>query len=289
MALVFEYNIDAYKISDDSLISINSNIIFKVDQRKINWKINKDYSKGKFLYKLLIKIFIRLIHIYFYLSPFNKSYKFGSNKNYPNFILSKKLNKSPIISKLINESKISNVVISGWGLRDWEMVLKHKNAITKSLRNGLGDFLNFADSKNNEYLIVHIRRTDFLEVNEFEHLNFEDKIWLKSIKNICSSKNIKKVVVFSDALIDNFFLSSLEAYGLNVVLPEIKNNNINFLKLFFSYVNKAKYILCNASSLILAIAFMSHDKIYLPSINKKFQKINLDSAHNSFPTFINWN
>ena len=80
--------------------------------------------------------------------------------------------KIQIISKLINESNKYNVVISGWGLRDWDMVLKHKNAIKNSLKDGLGEFLNFDDFQKNDYLLVHIRRTDFLEVNEFKEIKF---------------------------------------------------------------------------------------------------------------------
>ena len=50
-------------------------------------------------------------------------------------------------------------------------------------------------------------------------LNFEDEIWLKSIKKICSLKGIKKVVLFSDSLIDKFFISSLEnQMGLKVII-----------------------------------------------------------------------
>ncbi len=237
----------------------------------------------------MTKVFIRFIHFYFYISPCNKSYKFGSINNYPKFILADNIGEIPSISKLIYESNKYNVVISGWGLRDWDMVLKHKNAINKSLKAGLGEFLNFDDFQKNDYLLVHIRRTDFLQVDEFDKLNFEDKIWLNSIKKICSLKCIKKVVLFSDSLIDEFFISDLESSSLKVILPEIKNKNINFLKLFFSYVYKSKCILCNASSLILSIAFISHQKIYLPSSDKEFQEIFLDNAHNSFPTLINWN
>jgi hypothetical protein len=289
MALVFEHNISVYKICDNCLISVDGNIIFKLNEKEINWRISNNYLKGQYLYKLLIKVFIRFIHIYFYLSPFDKSYKFGSINNYPKFILADNLGAIPSISKLINESRKHNVVISGWGLRDWDMVLKHKKAINKSLKEGLGEFMNFDNSEIDDYLLVHIRRTDFLDVNEFKKLNFEDEIWLKSIKKICSLKGIKKVVLFSDALIDKFFISVLELNQLKVILPELRNKNVNFLKLFFSHVNKSKYILCNASSLILSIAFISHKKIYLPSRDNEFQEIFLDNAHNSFPTLINWN
>ncbi len=35
MALVFEHNISAYKISDNSLIAVDGNIIFKVKKKKL--------------------------------------------------------------------------------------------------------------------------------------------------------------------------------------------------------------------------------------------------------------
>ena len=47
--------------------------------------------------------------------------------------------------------------------------------------------------------------------------------------------------------------------------------------------------MCNSSSLVLSIAFLNHDKIYLPSKEKDYDQIILDEAHNIFPTALNWN
>ena len=63
------------------------------------------------------------------------------------------------------------------GLRDWVLVLKHKEA-NKKLISGFEELLvdNF---KLNEYLFVHIRRGDFLDVNEFKDLNYGDQVLIK--------------------------------------------------------------------------------------------------------------
>ena len=43
----------------------------------------------------------------------------------------------------------------------------------------------------NDYLFVHIRRSDFLEVDEFKELKFFDDVWLKSIIKVCNKRNLK--------------------------------------------------------------------------------------------------
>ena len=289
MALVFEYKINVMKINDNCLVSIDGNLIFKIDPKIIKWKVNKSPVKEKIFYKLFLKIFIRFIHLIFYFLPFSKSYKVGSNDNYPKFIFADNLKNNLSIKRLIKETKEYNVVLSGWGLRDWDMVLKHKNSISKVLQNGLNEFSDYDEIYCNDYLLVHIRRKDFLEVNEFKDLNFEDKIWIKSIKKLCCIKGINKVVLFSDSLIKKNLIYSLKKNSLSVMVPEIGNRNINFLKLFFSYTAKSKFILCNASSLTLSLAFLSHEKVYLPSIKEDFQEIYLNNAHNSYPALLNWN
>ena len=42
---------------------------------------------------------------------------------------------------MIKEAEISNVVISGWGLRDWELVNKNKKKIINHLTRGIKNFL----------------------------------------------------------------------------------------------------------------------------------------------------
>ena len=97
------------------------------------------------------------------------------------------------------------------------------------------------------------------------------------------------MVIFSDSLINNFLISSLKKNGLEVLIPEKSNLKINFFKLLFNYIYNGSYLICNASSLVLSIAFLSYEKIYLPSKEKEFSEVILDNAHNSFPTCINWN
>tara|TARA_Y100000589_G_scaffold330968_1_gene382425 strand:- start:4334 stop:5200 length:867 start_codon:yes stop_codon:yes gene_type:complete len=287
MALAFEYKIKVYKINDIFLSSKDTLIMFRLDEDNINWKINNSNLIKKFIYKLFLKILIPFIHFFCNVTPPNKSYKIGSKNNYPSLINGNYLKENSSVTRIIREAKNSNVAVCGWGLRDWKLVSKHKKTIIKNIKCACGEYLNIQEHKN-KYLFVHIRRSDFLEVEEFKDLNFSDDIWIKSILNICSFKSIKKVVIFSDELIKKFFILSLKTKGLEVIIPENENKNLNFNKIFFKYIYNASYILCNSSSLVLSIAFLSHESIYLPCRNKEFIEILLSDAHISHPTNINW-
>ncbi len=289
IAISLEYDIDVIKINDPYLIANDGSLMFKINENKSTWSLDNRPSNKKIFSKLFLKFFIRLIHIFFYLTPKFRSYKIGSKNNYPKLILAKNLGENFSLTKLKKESKKYNVVLSGWGLRDWDMVLKHKATINKKLIFGFKEFIYDDNFKLNDYLFVHIRRGDFLEDPYFKDLNYEDEVWIKSIKKLCNKKKISKVVIFSDFNINKFFLSSLESASLKVFLPEIYFGNANFLKLFFSYLHRGSFVLCNSSSLVLSIAFLNHDKIYLPSKEKDYDQILLDDAHNTFPTALNWN
>ena len=288
IAISLEADIDVIKINDSFLTSNDGSIMFKVYENKSNWALDFRPSNEKILNNLFLKIFIRLIHFFFYVSPNFRSYTIGSKNNYPKLIFAKHLGRNFSLIKLKKESRKYNVVLSGWGLRDWEMVLKHKETIRKKLISGFEELIK-NNSHLNNYLFVHIRRRDFLEVDEFKVLNYEDQVWIKSITKLCIEKKISKVVIFSDSIIDKFFISSLENNDIEVFLPEISSRNKNFLKLFFSYLYRGSYILCNASSLVLSIAFLKHEIIYLPSMEKDYVQILLDEAHNTYPTVLNWN
>ena len=73
------------------------------------------------------------------------------------------------------------------------MVQKHKETINKKLISGFEEFIEHDNSHFNNYLFVHIRRNDFLEVDEFKDLNYEDKVWIKSIKNLYCKKIFQKL------------------------------------------------------------------------------------------------
>ena len=138
-------------------------------------------------------------------------------------------------------------------------------------------------------MLVHIRRTDFLAVEEFKELNFSDQTWLKGILKLCEIKSLNTVVIFSDANVSNLIFSNLKKRGLTTIIPEKNNLNENFLKLFFPYVDNASSVICNASTLVMSISFLYHDFIYLPSRKKEFQRLDLNQAHTSFPSSMNWN
>ena len=288
IALKQEHNIEVIKINDVFLKARKGFLMYKVSEEIINWKIYYESSQNNLFYKLFLKVFIRFFHLFFYLSPSKKSYKIGLKNNYPRLILGDNLGIDFSVDKLIQESKKQNIALSGWGLRDWKLVLKHRQKIVNILKDGFCDYINFKVFDDEKYLLIHIRREDFLEVEDFKDLNFTDEVWLKGILKLCQMKNIEKVVIFSDSKISEFLFLSLKIKGLKIIIPEIENNNENFLKLFFTYVYNSSSILCNASSLVLSISFLSHEYIYLPSQKNDLQKIPLNDAHKLSPTFLNW-
>ena len=288
IAIALENDLDVLKINDPFLIANKRSLMFNVNDNNSTWSLNGRSYNEKILNNLFLKCFVRFIHLFFHLTPNFRSYKIGSKNNYPKFIIGKNLGKDFSLIKLKKESKKYNVVLSGWGLRDWETVLKHKEAINKKLISGFAEYIDVDNFKLNNYLFVHIRRTDFLNDHYFKDLNYEDEVWIKSIKKLCNDKIIKRVVIFSDSKINKFFVSSLESNDLEVFLPEINSKNKNFLKLFFSYLYNGSFILCNSSSLALSIAFLKYEKIYLPSNAKNYDQIRLDQAHIKYPTSLNW-
>ena len=95
-------------------------------------------------------------------------------------------------------------------MRDWNLVLKHKKSIVRNLYEGFLPIIDFSKKIVGDYLFVHIRRSDFLEISEFKELNFSDEVWLNSIIKVCNIESIKNVVIFSDSNISNFIISELK-------------------------------------------------------------------------------
>ena len=289
-AFAFEYDLDIYKINDLYIKSKNRKFIYKLEKNKINWQIIYDNSKIKKFDKLFLKIYIRIIHLYYFINPNKKSYKIVLNDNLHKFIFGISLNKNLSIRNLIKEAKKKHIILSGWGLRDWDLVIKHKVSIVRNLYEGFLPILKFEKKIEGDYLFVHMRRSDFLEIAEFKELNFSDEVWLKSIIKVCKIESIKNVVIFSDSNINNFIISELEKNKIDVFIPNLQTNQNNlFLDLFVNYLFNAKSVICNSSTLVLSISFMFKDEVYLPSKRRDFQKIFLNNAHNSYPTSLNWN
>ncbi|MBO8221391.1 hypothetical protein [Prochlorococcus marinus] len=286
-AFLFEYDVDIFKVKDSFIICEEKSFLYKLDKNRINWRIVSDYSKPKKVDKLFLKIFIRIIHIYYYLHPKRNSYKLKLSHK---FILGKKLNKDFSRYKLIQESKEKNIVLSGWGLRDWDLVIKHKDLIINNLSKA---FLPLLDSNlkiDKDFLFVHIRRSDFLKIANFKELNFLDDVWLKSIIKVCQNESLNRVVIFSDSKINLSFISKLESHNIKVLLADNEiTKDISFLDLFVNYLYTAKAVICNASTLALSLSFMFHEKIYLPSKSNYLRTISLNNAHKLHPISLNWN
>ena len=180
--------------------------------------------------------------------------------------------------------------MSGWGLRDWDLVIKHKDLIIKNLSKAIFPLIDSRVKVDHDFLFVHIRRSDFLKIREFKELNFFDDIWLKSIIKVCQNESLKRVVIFSDSQIDLSFISKLESHNIEVLLADNEiTKDISFLDLFVNYLYSAKSVICNASTLVLSLSFMFHEKIYLPSKSTHFQQISLNNAHKFHPVSLNWN
>jgi len=289
IALSIEYDLKVIKLNDLFIVANDGSLMFDVNSDKVSWEINKNLDKFKFFYIFFYKFYILLFHIYFHFSPFKKSYKIGDVRNLPKFILGNNLNTN-YLNRLKKESYKYDIVISGWGVRDWGLVLKHKKSILENLKKGFDNYISLKKSFKKDYLLVHIRRTDFLEIDTYKDLNFDDQTWLKSIVKLCLFASINKVVIFSDSKIDDIFISKLKMNGLEVIIPETyKKNKDLFLKLFIRYIISSNLIICNSSTLVLSIAFLFHETIYLPSNDKDFQKVFLNEAHENYPTNLNWN
>ena len=286
-AISYEYNFNVYKISDLFIAGKKNSLIFRIDKNKVNWEIVSSFSEVKRRI-IFFKIFIRLIHLYYFLSPNKISYKLGSKKNLPKFIFGKRLNCDFSKAKFFKDARKKNIVLSGWGFRDWDLVLKHKNLIIKNFKEGFSSLINIKKKIDEDYLFVHIRRSDFLEVNEFQELNFSDETWLKSILGICESESIKKVIIFSDSPIENIMASLIKIEKIDTSNINSFNNN-SFLELFLYYLSNAKAVICNASTLVLSMSFIYQKGVYLPSKLNNFQYVVLNEAHDSFPASLNWN
>ena len=173
-ALSNEYDIEFKKLSDLFIEAQDKSIIYKIEKNNINWRIIYEDKEKNLFNKIFLKFFIRLIHFLFYISPNKKSYKIGYRNNFPKFIIGKKLSNNITSYELVEEAKIFDIVLTGWGFRDWELVIKYKDEVVKNISKGFDIFTKIKNDCQKDYLFVHIRRSDFLLENQLEELNFSD-------------------------------------------------------------------------------------------------------------------
>jgi len=70
MALSYEYDIKLFKINDLFIEAKDGSLMFQIkkESEEINWKLVSEIKNYTFYYKILLKLFIRIIHLYFYYS-----------------------------------------------------------------------------------------------------------------------------------------------------------------------------------------------------------------------------
>ena len=78
IAISLEYKIEIIKINDPFLIADDGSIMFKVHEKPPTWLLDNRPSSRKIFNNLFLKVFIRLIHLFFYFAPNFRSYKVGS-------------------------------------------------------------------------------------------------------------------------------------------------------------------------------------------------------------------
>jgi len=281
LSISIEHKLNIYKLNDSSFISTNNYIPF------ININISKKNSfktnlqerpkKIEYLFKIYYRFCIYFLHAFFYLIPNLRSYKFKPHKERDKFLIAEKINLENQLDVFLKNSKKYNSVFSGYGLRNYDLLKKHKEKIRTYMLDHLKKNLNIEnlDYFENDFLFVHIRRTDFKNVVAYKDINFNNNEWIQAILKLTKEKNVSNVVIFSDEKINQEFLIKLRSNKLKVFVPE-KVYQISFMKLFFNYIKNAKYVLCNASSLSISLSFLIRKYIYLPSRTGEYKKMDIN-------------
>lgn len=278
LSISIEHKLKIYKLNDSSFINYNKFLPF------ININISKKNTfqtnlqerprKIEYFFKIYYRFVIYFLHAFFYLIPNLRSYKFKPHLERDKFLIAEKVDLDNQLNKFIKNTKKYQSVFSGYGLRNYELLKKHKKKISAYMLDQLIKDLNIKNLEyfDNDFLFVHIRRTDFKNVPAYKDINFENKQWIESILKLTRKKQVRNVVVFSDEKINQKFLIKLRSKKLIVLVPE-NVYQISFIKLFFNYIKNAKYVLCNASSLSISLSFLIREYIYIPSKTDVYKKL----------------
>lgn len=286
-------NTNIYKINDNYFINKNSfpYLFFKVDSTKNRWKINNKSNIYflKSLKNVIFRISVRILHFIFYFTPFAYSYKYGDRFSRVNFLKADEIDTDRL--KLIfSNSKNRLIIISGWGIRDWDLVYKNINKIKKIFAFNLSCYVHdhILNKKDFSFLFVHIRNGDFAKFDYFkDNFVYKENIWINAINAVCQKENLQNVVLFTDDYPIRSIVSELSSKGINILNPEIDNRN-NFIDLFITYASKSRAILCNSSTFSLSLAFIYHQYVYSPDEKNKFIKSSIMKINETEPFCFNW-
>ena len=292
-AIAIEKNVIIYKINDNYLTNEDHsffNFFFNISENNSNWTIFKCNLNNSFQRKLnnfRFRFFVRLLHFIFYLYPSRLSFKYSSSQARTKFILATRINEEDELKTLFFKSMNKDLIFSGWGIRNWNLVIKHKKKIRKILTNKLlSDKITLKSNNENRFILVHIRNSDFAKYYPFKKLVYDSNLWIKSIAEVCRRENVNKVKIFTDDFKLEKIKNNLASQNIKVINPSYQNNN-EFLLEFIEDSKTSTSILCNSSSLTLyGICFQ---RICLTPDYKKICKLCLiDDMHKTNPHSINW-
>ena len=292
-ALSIEYETKIYKINDNYFLNKNyfPYFLFRVDSVKNRWKLNdnKDSYIIKRFKNIIFRIFVRILHFALNIFPNTNSYKYGDKKSRVDFLAARNLSLDEIQSVFMKSDQRFSI-ISGWGIRNWDLVYKHfykiKNIFEDSLSNNIN--CELVKKIESDFLFVHIRHGDFDKFDFFRDNFVHNKnIWEEAIVSVCLKEKIKNIVLFTDDYPVKELLSNLSYKGLNTYIPEDEIDN-NFNNLFITYASKSKSILCNCSTFCLSISFIYHKYVYTPDPKKEFIKTKIFDLYKTKPFCKNW-
>jgi len=128
-----------------------------------------------------------------------------------------------------------------------EYVTKYLEFIKTNLFH---DFKNLDSNLDSEIVALHIRRSDYLEINQA----LDDEYYLKSIEIISKKIPNFKIDIFCDEQIENLN-PKISKYVNNIYLP-IKNENP--LEVLIKMSRYKNYIIANSSYSALAAVFSNY-------------------------------
>ena len=245
---------------------------------------NKRQSKPAMIFSRIIKNSkIRIRHFFIHYFTKNKSLIIGESGNNIGYLSGEKYKVLILNSEFFN-SLNEKTLLAGWNIRNWELVNKWRETISKNLLNTLKQ----KDSITNNYSIgVHIRGNDF-KTHADGVLYFNNDEWMEAIKIIEKKLKVKNIIIMSDELQDwdsilmdnNHWKLSSGSYGQD---GDMFNS--------FSDLLKCDVILTAGSTFALMAAWISNVKVIDISSIERDMPINLMefnewSKHNNF--LMNW-
>ena len=295
IALSIEYDLSIYKIEDNylkikkqknkflPLYNVNSLDTWEIDNTKYKYDLIRKFKN------IYYRTMVRILHIIFYILPSTLSLKYGNKNARVKYLLANKIDLKNDQNKLLKLSKNNLIIFSGWGLRDWELVKKHKNKIINILKNNFS--YTFRKDKIVEglgpYLFVHIRNGDFANSKYYEKLVYTPQVWANAIIAVCRKENLSQVILFTDNYPITILRKELEKLSINIITPEDNKIN-NFIGLFINYASNSSSIICNSSTLTLCLACLYHKYVYNPDIDNIYQSTNVNDLHIKSPHKLNW-